>query len=436
MRVSIFGLGYVGCVGAGALAELGFDVVGVDINKTKVDLINNGKATIVEKGIDELIEKNVKEKRLSATTDSENAILNSDIAIICVGTPNDENGHLEMTFINSVAKRIGTALIKKEEFLTVAIRSTVMPGTNKKIADIIEKTSGKKQGEDFGVVSNPEFLREGSAVDDFFNPPYTLIASDVEKSLSMMKDIYNELNGEIIVTDIGTAELIKFVNNTYHGLKVVFANEIGRVCKALGVDSHEVMNIFSKDKILNISPYYFKPGFAYGGSCLPKDLKALNTIAHDKYLNLDVLSSISKSNDNHIEHAFNLILKKDKTKIGIFGISFKAGTDDLRFSPGLEITERLLGKGLNIKIFDSNVIISRLTGKNKDFLFSKLPHINEVLIDNLDDFLKDLEVLVVINKDNALEQLFKKKLTGIEILDFIKIPGLKNISSNYEGICW
>ncbi len=436
MNVGIFGLGYVGCVGAGALAELGSKVIGVDINDSKVDLINKGKATIVEKGIDELIEKNVKNGKLSATKNSKKAILDSDIAIICVGTPNDENGHLEMKYIFNVARKIGEVIKEKKSFLTVAIRSTVMPGTNKKVTDIIEQTSGKKVGEAFGVVSNPEFLREGSAVKDFFNPPYTLIASEVDKSLEMMKEIYKEINAEIITTDVGTAELIKFVNNTYHGLKVVFANEVGRICKALGVDSHEVMNIFSKDKILNISSYYFKPGFAYGGSCLPKDLKALNTIAHDKYLTLDVLPSISKSNENHINFAFELISKKSKLKIGMMGISFKAGTDDLRFSPGLEITERLLGKGFDVKIYDSNVMVSRLTGKNKEFLYSKLPHINEILVENLDDFISRIETLVIVNKDKDFNKLLKKDLSNLSIIDFVKIPELKNITLNYEGICW
>ncbi len=436
MKVSIYGMGYVGCVGAGVLAELGIDIIGVDVSNAKVELINSGKATIVEKGIDELIRKNVSEGKLTATTDGRKAAMESDVAIICVGTPNDDNGHLDMTYISNVSEKIGEALKDKNKFLTVAIRSTVMPGTNQSVTKIIEKNSGKKSGKDFGVVSNPEFLREGSAVDDFFNPPYTLIASEVEQSLDVMKEVYAGLNGEIITTDIGTAELIKFVNNTYHGLKVVFANEIGRICKSLNVDSHELMNVFVKDKILNISPYYFKPGFAYGGSCLPKDLKALNTIAHDKYLNLDVLTSISESNNNHIEHAFNLIVKKNKTKIGIFGISFKAGTDDLRFSPGLEITEKLLGKGMKVKIFDSNVMLSRLTGKNKEFLYSKLPHINEVLVDDLEEFLEDIELLIVVNKDEALPKLLEHKSDHLEIIDFVKIPKLNNITSNYEGICW
>ena len=349
MTVGIFGLGYVGCVGLGAMAELGNHVIGVDINKVKVDLINNGKSTIVEKGIDELICKNFSEKRIEATIDAKSAILKSDIVILCVNTPNDDNGHLNMDYIYKAAEDIGEVLTEKNDYLTIAIRSTVMPGTNKKIKEIIEGKSSKISGIDFGVVSNPEFLREGSAVEDFFNPPYTILASDEIRSIAAIKDLYKGINGETLVTSIGTAELIKFVNNSFHALKVAFTNEIGRICKTMNVDSNDLMNIFVRDRILNISSYYFRPGFAYGGSCLPKDLKALNTIAHDKYVPLEILPSISKSNDDHIDHAYRLIIKKNKNKIGLYGISFKEGTDDLRFSGGLEIAERLLGKGYNLK---------------------------------------------------------------------------------------
>ncbi len=274
MKISIFGLGYVGCVGLGCLAELGHQVIGVDVERVKVKLINSGTATIVEKDIDELIRKNFNQKRIVATQNSRKAILNSEIAIICVPTPNNNNGHLDMRFIYNVAFEIGKTLKLKKDFLTIAIRSTVMPGTNNMVVEIIEENSGKKHGEDFAVVSNPEFLREGSAVYDFFNPPYTVIASHSQKGLEDMREVYKNLNGEIIASDIPSAELIKLVNNSFHALKVVFANEIGRICKPLGADSHMLMDLFVKDNHLNISPYYFRPGFAYGGSCLPKDLKA------------------------------------------------------------------------------------------------------------------------------------------------------------------
>jgi len=436
MEITIFGLGYVGCVGLGCLAEQGHSLIGVDIDKAKVDLINKGKATIVEKDIDELIKRNVTDERIAATTNSFEAVINSEIAIICVGTPNDENGHLDMTYIYRVAKEIAEALKEKKGFYTVAIRSTVMPGTNKKVAGIIEKYSNKTSGKDFAVVSNPEFLREGSAVEDFFNPPYTVLSSESEIGLEIMKNVYKSLSSEIIVTPIGTAELIKFVNNSFHGLKVVFANEVGRICKSIGVDSIDLMELFTKDKILNISPYYFKPGFAYGGSCLPKDLKALNSIAHDKYINLPVLSSIEESNQVHIDYVFNLLMSKKRKKIGFYGISFKAGTDDLRFSPALEIVERLLGKGFDIKIYDKNVNLSRLMGKNKEYIFNKLPHINNLLKEDMEEFINSVEVLVVVNKDNDIEELLSSDLSNVQIIDLVRLKEEEKIVTNYEGICW
>jgi len=436
MDITIFGLGYVGCVGLGCLAEQGHKLIGVDTDKAKVDLINNGKATIVEKDIDELIKRNYKDERIAATTNSFEAVNNSEVAIICVGTPNDENGHLDMTYIYRVAKEIGEALKEKDEFYTVAIRSTVMPGTNKKVAEIIQKHSNKINEKDFAVVSNPEFLREGSAVADFFNPPYTILSSESEKGLEKMEMVYQSLNTEVIIAPIGSAELIKFVNNSFHGLKVVFANEVGRICKSLGVDSINLMDLFTKDEILNISPYYFKPGFAYGGSCLPKDLKALNSIAHDKYINLPVLSSIEESNQVHIDYVLNLLISKNKKKIGFYGISFKAGTDDLRFSPALETVERLLGKGYDVKIYDKNVNLSRLMGKNKEYIYNKLPHINNLLMEDLKEFINSAEILVVVNKDNDIEELLSADLSNIQIIDLVRIIEENTIVTNYEGICW
>ena len=436
MNITIFGLGYVGCVGLGCLAENEHNLIGVDVDKIKIDLINSGKATIVEKDIDELIKTNVEKKNIRATNNSLEAVKNSDIAIICVGTPNDENGHLDMTHIYGVGKEIGEALKQKDGFYTIAIRSTVMPGTNKKLGEIISEVSKKVKNKDFAIVSNPEFLREGSAVEDFFNPPYTVIASDSQKAVEVMREVYKSIKAEIITPDVGSAELIKFVNNSFHGLKVVFANEVGRICKALGVDSRKLMELFVKDKILNISPYYFKPGFAYGGSCLPKDLKALNSIAHDKYIKLPVLSSIENSNQVHIEYALNLIMNKNKKRIGFYGISFKAGTDDLRFSPALELAERLLGKGYDVKIYDKNVHVSRLTGKNKDFIFNKLPHINEILIENADEFLKSLELLIIVNKDNEIDKILSKELKNVTIIDLIRVSENNVELKNYDGICW
>ncbi len=433
MNISIFGLGYVGCVGVGCLAEMGHQVVGVDVEQTKVNLINEGKATIVENGIDELIFSNKKRNRIKATTNVKEAVSESDVAIICVGTPNDANGHLNMEYIENVAREIGRELKEKNGFYTIAIRSTVMPGTNKKIAGIIANKSGKASNMDFGVVSNPEFLREGSAVKDFFNPPYTVLASESEKAIKVMKDVYSGINGDIQIVDVGTAELIKFVNNSFHALKVAFGNEIGRICKELNVNVFSLMDLFVKDTILNISPYYFRPGFAYGGSCLPKDLKALNTIAHDKYINVPILSSIDDSNRVHIDYAYKIIISKGIRNIGFLGISFKPGTDDLRFSPILELVERLLGKGYNVKVFDSNINVSRLLGKNKDYLLSKLRHIDKILVTNEDEFIKQSELFVISHNHKKIIS----KILDSEKYIFELNKVIDNINDEQgEGISW
>ncbi len=436
MKISIFGLGYVGCVGLGCLAELGHELIGVDIDVEKVNLINNGKATIVEKEIDGIIEKNRSSNLIRATTNCSEAVEKTDIAIICVGTPNDTNGHLDMSHIYSISKDIGQAIKNKNEFFTIAVRSTVIPGTNCKIAEIIELESGKKNIKDFCVVSNPEFLREGTAVKDFFNPPYTVLASESEKGIEKMQKVYENIDSEIIKVSIGVAELIKFVNNSYHGLKVAFANEIGRICKSLNIDSRVLMELFVKDSSLNISQAYFKPGFAYGGSCLPKDLKALNTISHDNYIKTPILSSIEISNQIHIEYAFELIKNKNKKNIGFYGLSFKDGTDDLRFSPALEVAERLLGKGYGVRIYDKNINISKLMGKNKNFLFEKLPHINEILQDDLDTFISSVEIIVVVNKGENISALNERVLGKKEVVDLVRVTEKFKNYEFYEGICW
>lgn len=433
MDISIFGLGYVGCVGLGCLAESGHNIIGVDVSESKVDLINRGQATIVEKDIDEIIKRNRERGRIIATIDSVKAVKVSDVAIICVGTPNDKYGHLSMETIDKVSFQIGMALKDKNGFFTVAIRSTVMPGTNKRVGEIIEQTSKKKINTDFAVVSNPEFLREGTAVEDFYNPPYTVVASDCDEAIEVMGNVYKKIKGEYIRSDIGSVELIKFINNSFHALKVAFGNEVGRICKSLNIDSHNLMDLFVKDEILNISPYYFKPGFAYGGSCLPKDLKALATISHDQYLDVPVLSSIDRSNKAHIDFAYHIIAEKNTRNIGFFNISFKPGTDDLRFSPALELVERLLGKGYSVKIYDKNVNLSKLTGKNKEYLFNKLPHISDILVDNLSDMIDHSDYVVVTNKDKEVSELLSN---DINIIDLVRIVTECSELSNYEGICW
>lgn len=433
MNISIFGLGYVGCVGIGCLASQGNKMIGVDVSDIKVNLINSGKPTIVEKDIDELIKKGFDEGRISATLDYKYAVKNSDISFICVGTPSAENGHLNLNYIYQTAKEIGEALKDKDAFHIVVIRSTVFPGTNAKISEIIENESGKHRNVDFAVVSNPEFLREGTAVNDYLNPPLTVLGSSCSKAIDVMKELYAPMNAPIEVVSIEVAEMIKYVNNSYHALKVVFANEVGQICKKLGIDSHEVMRIFCMDKQLNISPYYFKPGFAYGGSCLPKDLKGLKTLAHDLYLDTPVLASIDESNQNHIQFAIKQIESTGKKKIGVLGLSFKAGTDDMRNSPIVNIIEYLYGKGYEIKIYDKNVSISRLIGKNKSVIMEKLPHLNSLLCDKIEDVTEWAEMLVISTKEEAFKQL--KPKAGQPVFDLVRIKELEN-EDNYNGLCW
>lgn len=433
MNISIFGLGYVGCVGMGCLAQNGHKLIGVDTLPVKVNLINQGKPTIVEKDIDQMIAEQHAKGNISATHDYVQAVKQTDISIICVGTPSTPQGHLNLDYIFQTAKEIGEALREKESFHVVAIRSTVLPGTNQKVGELIAEASGKNRNVDFAVVSNPEFLREGTAVEDYFNPPLTVLGSDNERALNIMAEVYSKVNGPIEKVEIHVAEIIKYVNNSYHALKIVFANEVGNICKSLGIDSHEVMRIFCMDKQLNISPYYFKPGFAYGGSCLPKDLKALKTLAHDHYLTSPVLNSIESSNDVQKDNAFNLIEKSGSRKIGILGLSFKAGTDDLRYSPIVEVIERLYGKGFEIRIFDKNVILSRLVGKNKSFIEEKLPHISQMLSEDLNEVTTWAEVLVITNKEEAFTKLIPK--AGQKIIDLARIENLRQ-TQQYEGICW
>jgi GDP-mannose 6-dehydrogenase len=435
MNISIFGLGYVGCVSLGCLAQNGHQVIGVDVSERKVTQINSGLATIIEKDIDTIISEQHRKKMISATTSSAEAVLSTTLSIIAVGTPSTPQGHLNLKYIFKVAENIGKALCKKDEFHIIAIRSTVLPGTCDKVADILEKSSGKTRNIDFAVVDNPEFLREGSAVEDYFNPPLTLIGSDHKSAAKTVASLYNQLPGEVLITDLHVAEIMKYVNNTYHALKISFANEVGNICSELGIDSHEVMNIFVKDKQLNISPYYFKPGFAYGGSCLPKDLKGLQTLAHDLYVPTPVIDGISITNEKQIERAIKIIQQFGNKRLCFLGLSFKAGTDDLRNSPAVRVVESLLGKGANIQIYDRNINLTMLTGTNKDFIETRIPHLSRLLVDDLDRAIKDNDILIV----NTKEEEFVEKLDNVDdkiIIDFVRVNETILHKENYIGINW
>lgn len=435
MNISIFGLGYVGCVGAACLAKLGHNVIGVDVNENKVNLMNAGKPTIIEAGIAELCAEAHEAGRMTATTSVEEAVLGSTVSFIVVGTPSSKEGHLNLNYIYTVARQIGEALRLKNEFHIVAIRSTVLPGTNEKVGEIIAESSGRKRGIDFTVVSNPEFLREGTSVEDYFNPPLTLVGTDMPEAEEIFREIYKDIPAEFIATDIRVAEMMKYVNNTYHALKIVFGNEVGNICKELNIDSHKVMEIFCKDKQLNISPYYFKPGFAYGGSCLPKDMKALKTLAHDLYVSVPVIESIYNSNEAQKDKAVKMIMEAGHRRVGILGLSFKAGTDDLRCSPIVEVVERLLGKGFEIRIYDKNVKVSELTGTNKDFIMAKIPHLQHFVTDDLQSVCENSDVLVITNK----EKEFASVLTDYPnktIIDLVRQWKEVDYAGHYEGISW
>ncbi|MCQ2310374.1 MAG: UDP-glucose/GDP-mannose dehydrogenase family protein [Paludibacteraceae bacterium] len=455
MEVSIFGLGYVGCVGAACLAKLGHKVIGVDVSENKVRLMNEGKPTIIEEGIAELCQEAHEKGLMCATTDVNEAIQLTKISFIVVGTPSSKEGHLNLNYIYAVARQIGEALRVKRNRIEeaedrriegiedrrhdgmhiIAIRSTVLPGTNEKVGQIIAEASGLERGTDFTVVSNPEFLREGTSVEDYFNPPLTLIGTDSPYAEQVFRELYQGIHAEFICTDIKVAEMMKYVNNTYHALKIVFGNEVGNICKGLNVDSHKVMEIFCKDKQLNISPYYFKPGFAYGGSCLPKDMKALKTLAHDLYIDVPVIESIFESNELQKKRAVQLIMAQGKRKVGILGLSFKAGTDDLRCSPIVDVVESLLGKGFEIRIYDKNVKVSELTGTNKDFIMAKIPHLQHFVTDNLDEVCSQSDVLVITNKEKDFKDVLVNYPNKI-IIDLVRQWKDVDYAGKYEGISW
>lgn len=437
MKISIFGLGYVGAVSAGCLAKDGHVLIGVDPNQTKVDLINQGNTPVIEKDIGEIIERAVAENKLRATTNVDEAINNSDISLICVGTPSQANGNLDLKYVEAVCNEIGQALQNKDTFHVVVARSTMLPGSmNSTVIPVLEKASGKIAGKDFGVCNNPEFLREGTAVYDFYNPPKTVIGETDKKSGDALASVYHAMDAPLIRTDVKTAEMVKYVDNVWHALKVSFANEIGNVCKQLQLDGHQVMDIFCQDKKLNLSPYYLKPGFAFGGSCLPKDVRALTYKGQSLDLNLPILNSILPSNQLQIEAGINMVIEAGHKNIGILGMSFKAGTDDLRESPIVELIERLLGKGYDIRIYDRNVNIAALIGANKDYILNHIPHISNLLCDSIDEVMSHANTIVIGNGDKEFSTITTKLNSNQSIIDLVRLPGIEVAQDQYHGICW
>ena len=438
MNVSVFGLGYVGCVSAAALAAEGHTVVGVDANPDKAASVNAGRSPIVEKGLDELIGRSAAGGALRATRDPVEAVTATDLSLVCVGTPSRRNGSLNLMQLERVCEEIGEAIGQKDSHHVVVVRSTVLPGTTYDVViPALERTSGKKFGTGFGVTVNPEFLREGTALDDFRHPSMTLVGHNYRSDALTTASLYGHVGAPLVTTSIRTAEMIKYTSNTWHALKVCFANEIGNLCKQLKVDSHEVMDIFCRDDKLNVSSAYLKPGFAFGGSCLPKDVRALQYRAKELDVELPVIQSILPSNQRQIQQAIDQVLYTGKRRIGLLGFSFKAGTDDLRESPIVILAEALLGKGLELRIYDRNVATARLVGANKAYIDQQIPHLSALLCDTLDDVLAQSDVIVVGNAAPEFGDALRRTSPEQHVIDLVKTPvPREEIEAGYEGICW
>jgi GDP-mannose 6-dehydrogenase len=437
MKIAVFGLGYVGAVSAACLADEGHEVIGVDPNVTKLELINAGQSPIIETDVAELVRDGVSNGKLRAVADAGTAIKESDLSLVCVGTPSAANGSLDLRYVELVCDEIGAALAEKSSYHTIVIRSTILPGTMRSIViPALEKASGMKAGQDFGLCNNPEFLREGTAVYDYHNPPKTVIGAVNKQSSRPLEQVYESLSCPMIITSIEAAEMVKYADNAWHALKVSFANEIGAICKRLNVDSHTVMDIFCQDEKLNISPYYLKPGFAFGGSCLPKDLRALTFHSNRLDLKLPVLESIMESNRIQIDRAFDLIARQDKKRIGILGFSFKAGTDDLRESPVVELAERLIGKGYDLRLYDRNVSLAKLVGANRDYILNHIPHIAGLMVDSAEQLMEHAQVLIIGNGAKEFADIVANRKSSQQVIDLVRIGNETSDSSGYEGIAW
>lgn len=438
MKISVFGLGYVGCVSAACLATRGHEVIGVDINPTKVDLVNQGHSPIIEERISVITADAVREGSLRATTDVRDAVSATEISLVCVGTPSAPNGSLSTAHLKRVAEQIGAAIGEQGHRYTVVFRSTMLPGTCEDLlVPILERSSRLRAGKDFGVAVNPEFLREGSSVRDFYDPPKTVVGALEPASADAVLALYEGLPGTVFRVPVRVAEMIKYVDNAFHGLKIAFANEIGAVCHALGLDSHQVMDVFLADRKLNISPAYLRPGFAFGGSCLPKDLRSLVYAARRADVPVPILDHVLPSNEQHLRRAFELIAATGCRRVGLFGLAFKPGTDDLRESPLVELAERLLGKGYELRIYDTNVTLSRLTGANREYIGQHLPHLGELLSDSIETTMAHAEVIVIGCADPAV-------LTALDaagdrvVIDLIRLPDAQARLTNprYVGLAW
>lgn len=436
--ISIFGLGYVGTVSAACLANSGLRVVGVDINPLKTNIINEGRSPIVEAGIGELVQSAVAAGALRATTDPAEAVGQSAMSLVCVGTPSNPNGSLDLSYVERAVASIGEALAATEGRHVVVIRSTMLPGSTEEIViPALERSSGRTVGPDLAVAYNPEFLREGSSVKDFRDPPYTVVAATDEQAAAQVLELYHDVDASTHVVGFRVAEMLKYANNAFHALKVVFANEIGVLCKRQGIDGHELMELLCEDHRLNISPSYLKPGFAFGGSCLPKDLRALLHRSHSLDLDPPVLGAILPSNRRHLDLAYEMIAETGCRQVGVLGFSFKAGTDDLRESPIVDLIERLIGRGYRVLVYDENVLLSNLHGANREYIEREIPHIASLMADSIDEVVEASELIVIGNAAPGFAEAVRRLDRGQKVIDLVRVgASASDAAAHYEGIAW
>ncbi|MBI5720149.1 MAG: nucleotide sugar dehydrogenase [Burkholderiales bacterium] len=442
MKISIFGLGYVGAVSLACLARDGHHVIGVDIDATKLRLITEGKTPVVEEGMVDLMHEVAASGRVSVTTDAVEAVLGSEISLVCVGTPSAPNGSQDQGAILRLAAQMGRALAKKDARKTaphvVVFRSTLVPGTVEDVLrPIVERESGKKDGVDFHLCFQPEFLREGSSIKDYDKPPFTVVGANAEPAHEKLQALFGHLPCKYLRTSVRSAEMMKYCCNNFHALKITFANETARLCGALGVDPFEVMELVCQDTQLNISKAYLKPGFAFGGSCLPKDLRATQYLAKTRDVEIPMLAGILESNEDHLELAFDRVVAAGKRKVGFVGLSFKTGTDDLRESPLVTLAERLIGKGYELRIYDPEVHLARLLGANKSFIEQHLPHIGQMLHAELDTVVADSETLVLgSNSKVVIDALAARLKAGQTVVDLVRVPAGALPAEQVKGLCW
>jgi GDP-mannose 6-dehydrogenase len=438
MKISIFGLGYVGAVSLACLSRDGHDVIGVDIDRSKLDLIMAGKTPVVEEGMVDLMERAAASGKVTVTTDAQRAVLDSEISLVCVGTPSAPNGSQDQGAILRLAEEIGLAIGAKSEPHVVVFRSTLVPGTVEDILrPIVEAKSGKKDGEGFYLCFQPEFLREGSSIRDYDKPPFTVVGANHDFPVSRLQALFGQLPCKFIKTSVRSAEMMKYCCNNFHALKITFANETARLCEALGVDAFEVMDLVCQDTQLNISPAYLKPGFAFGGSCLPKDLRATTHLAKMHDVEIPMLAGIMPSNKNHLDLAMQKLMATGKRKIGFIGLSFKTGTDDLRESPLVTLAEQLIGKGMQLSIYDSEVHLAKLLGANRSFIEKHLPHIGDMLRADMEGVIAESEVLVVgLAEQSVYDTLALRTRPDQVVLDLVNLSKIANIKAQVHGLCW